>query len=172
MNVLQCVVIMCSYYVCINYCSHRQIQECLKLAPFDRPNFDLILHTLQILSENASQHLILNISSKKKGYIDETGSIHLFPHFNKQKNKAFRGINNHRNSSTSELSTAAESGILEDVEPKGKNRFTRGLSSLLQSKKPSHQRSDEFSTSDFEQVHLIQKDEIKRKNPLAQTNIV
>ena len=161
----------CYMAMCIGYCSYRQIQECLKFAPLDRSNFDLILHTLQILSENTSQHLILNISSKKKGYIDETGSIHLFPHFHKQKNKAFRDINT-RKSSTSELSTAAESGILEDLEPKGKRRFTRGLSSLLQTKKSLHQGSDEFSVSDFEQVHLIQKDEIKRNNPLAQTNIV
>ncbi len=148
----------------LKYHSYRQIQECLKFQPKDRPNFDQVLHTLVILHENSSQHLLINISTKKRGYIDETGNAFLSSF--KQKKRLRLGVLQNRKLSTTtdddDYSTT-ESGI--ELTQRNKRKLTEKLSSLIKQTKPSS--TDTATLSQFEHVQLMEHEEYERHNPLA-----
>ena len=114
-----------------------------------------------ILHENSSQHLTLNMSSKKKGYTDGTGNIFLFP-IKQTTRFTFGALHNSQTFSiTDDDFSTTESGI---ELPQRNYKLTKKLSSLIKHTKPS---SDDSALSEFEHMHLIQHDTIERHNPLA-----
>ena len=127
-----------------------------------------MLHTLQVLQENPTRHLLFGISKKKKGYMDESGRIFVHPLHQLNPKSSFHDklLKKLRNEDeyTSGLTSASESGInMDDISHSGK-KMKRFSSLFTQGRKS---QSDDSPLSEFEHVYRKTGGEINRINPLV-----
>lgn len=59
--------------------SYYQLQQCWKFDKEERPTFTQLQHTLEILAQSPSTHILFHISEKRRGYISDNHEIYLQP---------------------------------------------------------------------------------------------